>query len=269
MAIDAADFKIYEPGLNLPAAAPTPNVQVWVNRSNLPYIFGKVIGLNTYSVSAKATGEDVYVGSYTGPMFPVVLQCNGSCPGLGSLSGAFASGAPITFGAKFADVGASGNWQFLNVGGVGGSNLAAQIAGGAGVTDLAIGSTVNTKTGITWGDVQSGWNTRMAAHDSLCSAGSLPGENCSTADANCSMSPIPSNDPLLVTVPVGDMTGCTGSCSVTITGWAQVYLYSLSKTSSTITLSGCFIQQTDPNGGSGGVANAPNLGAIAPPTLIQ
>jgi hypothetical protein len=269
MASDANDLKIYEPGINLPASAPTPNVQVWVNRPNLPYLFGKVIGLNTYSVSAKATGQDNYVGSFTGPMFPVLLQCNGKCKDLGSLSSNFAAGAQVTFGTKFAGVGASGNWQFLNIGGIGGSNLGAQIAGGAGVTDLAIGSTVNTKTGMTWGPIQSGWNTRMASHNSMCSAGQLPAENCSSPDANCSMSPIPSNDPLLVTVPVGDMTGCTGSCSVTITGWAQVYVYSLSKSSSTIQLSGCFVQQVDPNGGSGGLANAPNLGAIAPPTLIQ
>src|SRR6266851_8178138 len=74
LAIDAADFKIYEPGLNLPAAAPTPNVQVWVNRPNLPYMFGKVIGLNTYAVSAIATGQDDYVGSFSGPM---AYQCAG------------------------------------------------------------------------------------------------------------------------------------------------------------------------------------------------
>jgi putative Flp pilus-assembly TadE/G-like protein len=275
MAVDANNLKIVENSPNLPASAPTPNIQVWVNRPNLPYIFGKVIGLDTYSVSAKATGQDNYVGSYTGGIFPVLLQCpkaggSGKCTGLGDVSSGFSAGTNVTFGAKFADVGASGNWQFLNIGGVGGANLGAQIAGGAAVTDLAIGGTVITKTGITWGDVNSGWNARMAAHNSMCASGQLPSQSCgSPPDANCSMSPIPANDPLLVTVPAGNLTGCTGSCSVTIQGFAQVYLYSMSKTTSSITLSGCFVQQTDPNGGSGGVANAPNLGAIAPPTLIQ
>jgi hypothetical protein len=266
MAVDTNNLKIDENSASLPAGAPTPNILVWVNRPNLPYIFGKVIGLNTYSVSAKAAGQDNYVGSYTGGLFPVLLQCGGDCSGLGSLSGGFAAGASVTFGTKFAGVGASGNWQFLNIGGVGGSNLGAQIAGGAAVTDLAIGNSINTKTGITWGPVQSGWNTRMANHQSLFGTGD-PSANCDTFKSTGK--PIPANDPLLVTVPVGDLTGCSGSCWTKITGFAQVYLYSLSKASDQITLSGCFIQQTDPNGGSGGVANAPNLGAIAPPTLIQ
>src|SRR5712692_664679 len=182
MAVDSNNLKIVENSASLPAAAPKPNILVWVNRPNLPYIFGKVIGLNTYSVSAKAAGQDNYVGSYTGNIFPVLLQCpapgsSGKCTKLADVSPAYSSGGTVTFGAKFGGVGASGNWQFLNVGGVGGANLGAQIGGGAGVTDLAIGGTVITKTGITWGDVNSGWNARMAAHNSLCSAGKLPGED--------------------------------------------------------------------------------------------
>ena len=266
MAIDSNNLKIAE---NVPPKSTQPNIQVWVNRPNLPYLFGKVIGLNTYSVSAIATGQDEYVGNYNGPLFPVLFQCAGSCPSLKSMS----AGLAVSFGAKFADVGASGNWQFLNVGGKGGNNLGNAIAGGTGATDLSIGSTIGTKTGITWGDVSSGWTTRMNAHNTLCSAGSLSPENCADPSSTCTAlaangTKIPTDDPLLVTVPVGDLSGCTGSCSVNITGFALVYLYDLSKSSSTIQLSGCFVQQTDPNGG-GGVAGAPNLGAIAPATLIQ
>jgi hypothetical protein len=269
MAIDAADFKIYEPGLNLPAAAPTPNVQVWVNRPNLPYMFGKVIGLSTYTVSAKATALDEYVGTYSGPMFPLVFDCAGTCPGLGSVS----SGLAETFGTKFLGaLDVPGNWQFLDPGVPGGDALGNAIGGGLSMGDMSIGSDVTTKTGVTSGPVTAGWAQRMTQHNSLCTAGSLAGENCADPSTNCDNAKaglvIPSNDPLLVTIPVADVSACTGSCTVPITGFAQVYLYSLAKSGSSYTISGCFVQQTDPNGG-GGVAGAPNLGAIAPPTLIQ
>jgi len=80
---------------------------------------------------------------------------------------------------------------------------------------------------------------------------------------------IPSIDPLLVTLPVADVSGCAGSCSVPVTGFALVYMYAMTKVSPDgVSISGCFVQQADPGGG-GGVAGAPNLGAIAPPTLIQ
>ncbi len=271
LAIDAADFKIYEPGLNLPAAAPTPNVQVWVNRPNLPYMFGKVIGLNTYSVSAKATGLDEYVGSFSGPEFPMVYQCAGTCPGMSSLAPGFIETPP--FGGKFVNVGATGNWAFLDPGVPGGSALGNAVAGGLAMPDLSIGGDVTTKTGITWGQVSSGWTTRMNEHNTLCSAGSLTGESCSDPSSGCTMAAsgtkIPSIDPLLVTLPVADVSGCTGSCSVPVTGFALVYIDSMDKTPSNgVSISGCFVQQTDPGGG-GGVAGAPDLGAIAPPTLIQ
>ncbi len=41
MAVDAASLKIHEPGQNMPPTAPTPNIQVWVKRSDLPYFSGR------------------------------------------------------------------------------------------------------------------------------------------------------------------------------------------------------------------------------------
>jgi hypothetical protein len=37
------------------AVGPTPNLQVIVNRSNIPYMFGRVVGLSTYKVAAVST----------------------------------------------------------------------------------------------------------------------------------------------------------------------------------------------------------------------
>jgi hypothetical protein len=111
-------------------------------------------------------------------------------------------------------------------------------------------------------------------YDTLCSAGSLAPENCADPSSACAMAAsgtkIPSNAPILVTLPVADVSACNGDCSVPVTGFAQVFLYDLQKLSGSICgpgvgsyydISGCFVQQTDPNGG-GGVAGAPNLGAI-------
>jgi hypothetical protein len=278
MAIDANNLKIAE---NVPPASTQPNIQVWVNRPNLPYLFGKVIGLNTYSVSAIATGQDEYVGTYSGPIFPIVFPCGGTCPGLGSIG----SGLPESFGTKFVGtVGGtgtvSGNWQFLNAGS-GANDLGNAIGGGLSMGDLSIGTDVTTKPGGSVGPVTAGWTTRMDAHNTLCSAGSLAPENCADPSSACTMAAsgtkVPSIDPLLVTLPVADVSACNGSCSSPITGFAQVYIYDLQKLSGPVcgtgvgscySISGCFVQQTDPNGG-GGVAGAPNLGAIAPASLIQ
>jgi hypothetical protein len=274
MANDANDLKIYEPGINLPAAAPTPNVEVWVNRSNLPYFFGKVIGLSTYNVSADATAAQEATSEYTGHAFPVVYDCPAPCTGLSSLSGG------VSFGAKFAGSTATGNWEFANLGqGTGGSALQAAIAGGASVSGLSIGGTISTDTGFDVGNVTTGWNSLMSAHTSYCSSTPAPSPAC-WDPSTMSTSSCPSgsyngapNDPLKVTIPVADMTGCTGSCSLTVEGFAEVYLIGLTKSTSCGSttppcwnLTGCFINA--PVEGAGG-GSGPLLGAIPPPNLIQ
>jgi len=260
MAVDAASLKIYEPAQNLPVTAPKPNIQVWVKRSNLPYFFGKVIGLNTYSVSAISTAQGANsVGTYTGGLFPTVFECALPCKGTINLD----PGAFVSFGAKFT-AGANGNWGWLDVGqGPGGSALGAAIADGFQGT-LKIGDTVGTKPGATWGPVQSGFNTRVSHHNSMPNA---PDPN-SICNGQNPTPPFPAGDPLLVTLPVADISGCSGRCSgVKVLGFANVYLTGVSKSGPNISLTGCFVTNTTIGGG--GSSSAPKLGAIAPPTLIQ
>jgi hypothetical protein len=257
MAVDAASLKIYEPAQNLPVTAPKPNIQVWVKRSNLPYFFGKVIGLNTYSVSAISTAQGANsVGTYTGGLVPVVFQCTAPCTKVNLAPGAF-----VSFGAKFT-AGANGNWGWLDVGqGPGGSALGAAVADGFQGT-LKIGDTVGTKPGATWGPVRSGFDTRMSHHNSMPNAPD-PNSVC-----NGGTPVFPQGDPLLVTLPVADISGCSGRCSgVTVLGFVNIYWTGISKSGPNINLTGCFVESTT-NGG-GGSSNAPKLGAIAPPTLIQ
>jgi Flp pilus assembly protein TadG len=268
MANDANDLKIYEPGIDLPASAPTPNVEVWVNRSNIPYFFGKVIGLSTYNVSAKATAAEEATGEYSGHMFPVLYDCTSPCTGTADLSGF------VSFGSKFIGGSASGNWQFVDAGqGTGGSALKAAISGGVSVNDLTIGSTIKTDTGYDVGNVNKGWQNLMTAHTNYCATVS----GCwdpSTMGSSCpsgTYSGAP-NDPLLVTIPVGDTSGCNGSCSLTVEGFARVYLTGLTQSSCTGSnpcwnLTGCFVKADTPGGG--GSASAPQLGSIPPPNLIQ
>ena len=268
MVNDANDLKIYEPGVNLPASAPTPNVEVWVNRSNIPYIFGKVIGLSTYSVTAKATAAEEATGVYSGHMFPVLYDCTSPCTTTGNLSGF------VSFGSKFIGGTVSGNWQFVDAGqGPGGSALKAAISGGVSVNSLSIGSTIKTDTGYDVGNINKGWQNLMTAHTNYCATVS----GC--WDPNTMGSSCPSgtysgapNDPLLVTIPAGDTSGCNGSCSLTVLGFVRVYLTGLSQGSCTGSnpcwnLTGCFVKADTPGGG--GSASAPQLGAIPPPNLIQ
>jgi hypothetical protein len=279
MTIDTANLKIFEPGL--PAPAPSPNIQVWVNRSNLPYFFGKVIGLNTYNVSAKATAAET--GAYSATIFPMVYQCSppSNCPNFSGLSPAF----PVTFGTKFT-AGASGNWGWLNVGGgtgaSGGSQLGTWVGNPGSDPTLAVGATVTTDPGRDVGNICSGWNSRMADF-TAANTGYTPASRCSGSSSPS----IASNDPLLVTVPVADISSCAGSCSSSppsVTGFAEVYLTSVSTSSTGIGCSGgsggggsggpnwyvtgCFVKELNPTVGGGGAPGSGNLGAIAL-SLIQ
>ena len=257
MAVDTASLKIFEPGQNLPPTAPTPNIQVWVKRSNLPYLFGRVIGLDTYSVSAIATAQGSNpVGTYTGGLVPVVFQCTAPCADTNGLT----KGAFVSFGAKFT-AGANGNWGWLDVGqGPGGAALGAAIADGYQGT-LRVHDLVSTKPGATWGPVRSGFDARMARHNAT-----FGGTDPNTVCQGASTKP-PQGDPL-VTLPVGDISACSGRCGgVEVLGFVNVYWTGISKSGPDISITGCFVETTTLGGG--GNPNAPKLGAIAPPTLIQ
>jgi hypothetical protein len=244
-----------------------------VNRSNLPYIFGKVIGLNTYNVSAKATATNEPGGNCSScNLFPILYQCKkdpngkclscnaqtGQCPGMSDQYG-----AQLTFGWKFSSAsgtGSNGNWSWLDVGqGRGGSQLQTAISGGYVASNLSVGSPITTDPGVDTGNVNAGWNARMAAHYNVTA--NTPDAGCSKAQSG-NISP---NDPLLVTIPVADLagSGCNGRCTIPIMGFAEIYLTGLTKSvpGPNWQLTGCIVNEPTPK--LGGDPNAPKLGANA------
>jgi Flp pilus assembly protein TadG len=176
----------------------TPNIQVVASRSNLPYMFGRVIGLSTYNVAAAATATQGSTGATTG-MFPMGMQCTAPC----SLSN-ITPGNPVTFAAKFSPTGeASGNWQWL-ASGSGAKGVGDAVAGGMPGT-YAIGRSVTTKPGSdSMGPISKAFDARMKT------CASLSPDPCSGSNPNN----IPPTDPCLVTVLAVDFTGAGGSTTL-------------------------------------------------------
>jgi Flp pilus assembly protein TadG len=258
--LSANNLTINEPGTGLSASAPKPNIQVVATKTDFPYMFARVLGLNTYSIktvsTAKASGS---ISGFNGGLYPVVFQCKAPCTSINSLP--FGNG--LSFGQKFT-ANANGNWGWLNVGqGPGGSALRDAIANGYN-TNIKVGDSVGTDTGAKWGPVSQGFSTRMANHNAMSGA---PDPNTVCSGTNPAV--IPPNDPLLVTLPVADISSCSGSCSgISVQAFVDVYLVDLSKSGPNIAMTACFVQVVTP-GGYVAKTSGPNLGAIVPPTLIQ
>lgn len=229
---------------------PTPNIQVIATRSNLPYMFGRVIGLSTYNVGALATAANVPVNGVQN-MFPMGMQCKSPCTAA-EMKAEYAPGSPVLFDVKFTPAygGAPGNWQWLD-NGTGSNGLADAITNGMSGT-YTIPGDVTTLPGNKGnaGPVSSAWDARFNSKN--CPATGVNGNQ----DA-CTGGTPPPGDPCLITVPAVDFGGITGKKSTPIEAFAQVYIEPGS-TSTNITA--CFVKQADPSAISGD-PNAPNLGS--------
>ncbi len=244
---------------NLTITEPTSStVKVAAQRINLPYYFGKVIGLSTYAVAATSVGQaPLAIQTVPNGMFPVGLQCNKPCK-LSNMN----PGQSVSFGQKFAGGLAPGNWQWLAVGGTGDSILGTNV--GQGITGkFSIGDQIQSEPGKNnSNNVRNG----LADRGSKCEALTDP---CGAITKNPTT--IPPDDPCLVIVPAVDWHGCTGSCSgpsFTIEGFALIYLELTGPNASTGTqINGCFVSEYVHNSISS--ITAIQLGAQNGPTLIQ
>jgi hypothetical protein len=248
-----------EPGVNLPAGAATPNIQVIANRSNLPYMFGRVLGLNSYAVAAVATAKASGPVTSANGMFPMGMQCTSPC----SLANV-TPGSPVQFNVKFTPLQeAPGNWQWLD-NGQGATGLSSAVTNGMSGTYSVYGSGGSGQTSIT---TEPG-NKANANGVQGAFASRFTSSNCPVTEDPCnggSASTIPQDNQCLVVVPAVDFGGCTGSCTANILGFADIYIEPGS-TSKNITA--CFVQAVTANTMSGGT-NPVNLQAYAQPELIQ
>jgi len=248
---------------------PTGNkIKVVATENNLPYFFGRAIGLSTYNVSASATAIAPGVAGTVNPgpgVFPIGLECKAPCTSLSTLGG-----EPVHFGTKFvtstidcqAGVGscpATGNWQWLDVS-TDSSNgiptLVSAINNGASGS-FSIGGSVDVKTG------NAGQNSGVskAISDRMAKCPSLP-DNCTGVNPN----DIPLDDPCEVIVPAVDFANLSGkSRALTIEGFALVLLDPATTTSTSI--NGCFVSAITQD--TIASTTAPDFGALVADTLTQ
>lgn len=227
-------------------------LHVLVQRSGYPYFFGRVLGLTTYSLAASATARQTgQVGTVSRGLFPIGLQCNTPC-NLSNLN----PGQSVSFGSKFVNGLAPGNWQWMDYGN-GDSGLANAILNGASGS-YTIGNTISSQPG----NKGSSNNVKSALATRLSQCKSYSSDPCSGSNPSGVIQP---GDPCVVIVPAVNFGGCGGSCSMTIQGFAEIYIEPAITTSTKI--QGCFISSAVGNTISS--STAPTLGPTQPPYLIQ
>jgi hypothetical protein len=244
-AVDGISLNVTEPS--------STTLKVSAQHTGLPFYFGKAIGLSTYNVSVSSTGQaSQAVGTVKMGMFPVGLQCTAPC-NLGNLD----PGQAVNFGQKFVGGLAPGNWQFLAIGGTGDSTLGTNIDQGT-TASYTLGDPLTSEPGNKGNssNVRAGLANRLARCHSIADPCSASGGN----PAN-----IPAGDACLVVVPAVDYHGCTGSCSITVEGFALIYLEPATTTGTSI--NGCFVKAVAADTVT--AAGAPQLGAEMPPILVQ
>lgn len=235
----------------------TPTIEVVLQRTTVPVLFLRLLSsMSNYTVGAMAVAAAPTAASaINNGLFPAGMPAD-------------PNGGALTYGESFQLTGSysPGNWGWLNIpaGSSGGSsastapqgtdsgssNLANNIEYGCTCT-ASVGQWFNTETGINSGPVE----TAM-----------------STLGVGSTLTPLPltltGNEPQLVTVPVVDWsTASGGSGAVQILGFAEIWLASYTKTSSTELLTVQFVQYVSKIATAGGAAN--NYGANAPAQLVE
>ena len=248
--LTVADLTLTEP------TSSTLKVVAAQSGTETPYLFAKVLGMGSYTVSASASAAaGGNIGTVTQGLFPVGLQCTSPCS-LSSLD----PGQSVSFGQKFVGGLAPGNWQWLNpTGGTGGgdSALSAAIESGASAS-FSVGGSIQSEPG----NKGNSSNVKDALASRLSSCASIS-DPCTSGGGN--PTDIPPGDPCLVVVPAVDYHGCTGNCGLTIEGFAMIYLEAATTTSTNI--NGCFVKAIAAN--TIASSSAPALGGSQVPTLTQ
>jgi len=241
---------IYVPAQVVPAGVPAgaQTIQVTLKRTNIPVFFARVLGRrNPYTAVATSIAvAPTPVSAINNGLFPAAMPAT---PNMGAL----------TYGTTFSmtDSYGPGNWGWLNIpsgwsgaqgpqSGGGASLLNSNIANGC-TCSVKVGDVIATKTGEDWGQTS-------AAVNSLITAGSLP-------------STLTGNESQLVTVPIVNWGSVNGASQVTVLGFAEVWIDSISKHGSAQTLTVQFVQYLTKTATSGG--GTTSYGAFVPPYIVK
>jgi hypothetical protein len=272
-----------------PITNTTPEkLQVTIQNSSLPYLFGNAFGARTYSVAASATAAapgqvNTVLGSTSNTtdqgLFPIGLQCAAPCA-----AGSLIAGQNVAFGSKFLSAslnsstggcgGACGNWDWIGPDGKGSSSIGGDITNGAttpyavspngacGTNAVGASYCIDSATGnkSNSGPISKALSARLASCPSIadpCANGGNPND-------------IPAGDPCLVIMPVVDFTGVTGSKPMPIEQFAEVYL---EPDSTATNLDGCFISTVPGNTltvtTTTTTTTTQSTGLTSPPTLTN
>ena len=189
-------------------AADELSITVHLQRT-VPYYFGRVLGLSSQLIQVSATaGVQQNPGDAKG-LLPV---------GLGCAPGSCSYQKNTTYQLKSGQVG-PGNWGALALGGNGSDIYRGNLETGYQGT-ISVGDTVSSEPGNVVGPTGQGVADRIAAGQAIDPS----------ADAN---NP-PSYDPRMVVFPELNLSTSKGKSTITVVGFAQMWLVGTENNNNTI-----------------------------------
>jgi hypothetical protein len=208
-------------------------------RRDVPYTFGRVLGLASAPVTVSATAGIQSAQAACG-FLPIGVPCNASAP-VSSVSQCSGSGyntvenggsmvqlKPFPNGQMSMQ--GPGNWEPLALGGAGGQQYENNIIYGYSGPALTPGATVNTETGQIVGPTFQGFQQRLE-NGGQTSFISAPPEDTSIDAAN----------PQLVLVPLVNFASPSGKSGAEIVGFQEMWVSNVD--GRTATISGYFVNQ--------------------------
>jgi len=197
------------------------SVTVQLSR-NVPFYFGRILGLLQSPIVVTATSTLECAGSAVN-ILPVGIDSQTT----------YTYGQTVTLMQSRCDQHdehglGPGNWGALALGGNGASNFSNNVTNGYSCR-IHVGDCVETEPGKMEGPVRSSFDNRIS-----CGASKYPSGTCSDHKLD---------DPRAVTVPICDFSGVNGKSSVSIKGFAVLWLQSVDNH---LGIQATFIQQVSP-----------------------
>jgi Putative Flp pilus-assembly TadE/G-like len=181
------------------------NTLTMTGKRRVPATFARVLGYDHFDVSATAVANLAAIGVASG-VTPIGLDFRTP----------YVYGQTIVMHSGGCGPGCWGGLQLPGVlGNSGGSAFKYNLANGCTCT-VHVGDTIQSETGATSGPTSTGVAARVSS-----GAAQFPNDTWNNFDPN---------DPRAAIVPLVDWSGCNGSCTVTVKGFAEVWISGASGT---------------------------------------